>query len=86
MQVLREHAERDVQPTLGEIGSILGVSAPAVHHTVSELERRGYLVRDHGRQRSIRLCDPPLGHVRSEALIAELAVRGLAVPPLERAS
>ena len=80
LDVLREHAPGDIQPTMVEIGARLGITKAAVHHSVSELERRGYLVRDVGRKRGMRLCAPPLGHVTSEAMIDELARRGIAVP------
>ncbi|UCE17816.1 MAG: transcriptional repressor LexA [Gemmatimonadota bacterium] len=53
--------EQGYQPTMREIGDHFGIrSTHGVHRHLDALERKGYLRREGGRSRAIRLVDHPL--------------------------
>lgn len=65
-------AERGTVPSIEEIGDAVGLSsASSVHHQLKTLEEKGFILRDPGRSRSIRLAD---GEGRPELAGAVVAV------------
>jgi repressor LexA len=62
LEVIRAfYAEHGYAPTVLEIGAQVGLSASAVHHQLTQLERMGWIRRAPGRSRALIVLDPATG-------------------------